>query len=151
MPKPIRRWRFHVSFEPELLVKLDAGQRFQITFRGAIGWIAAIGTVAGATSTGLALFEAVEKLNEIRLRGGALDLFVTTAYAAATVVEGPASAGLLKSVILAGIFLALFILFVWALVTLYKSPNATAVGVAGEAVKMLSGFFIGALTGFLGA
>jgi hypothetical protein len=88
------------------------------------------------------------KLNE-------LQFFATPAFADAssqaqsiTVHSGTLE---MKSLTLGGIIFALFVWFVWSLITLYRSPNPDAVGVAVESIKMLGGFFIGAVTGLLGS
>jgi hypothetical protein len=139
--------------DKEELSKLPAEERFKkISERSKILiFVQIFGAIAGLIVVYWFFADSFEKLfgYSIKFRMGELNLFISYAYAAEnTPIPG---SGILKSVILAGIFLALFVLFIWSLITLYKSPNATAVGVAAESAKTLGGFFIGALTGFLGS
>lgn len=57
---------------------------------------------------------------------------------------------LLKDVIIGGCFVIVSVLFLWCLLALSFSTKAATVGFAVESLKTLVGFFIGALTGFLG-
>jgi hypothetical protein len=114
-----------------------------------------LGGISGLILVSLFFSETIEKLFGITLpfKVNELNPLISLAYAetASRTQDAPVHAALLKSIILSGICVALFIWFVWSLVTLYRSPNADAVGVATESTKLLGGFFIGALTGFLGS
>ena len=141
----------------KILVEAPPGQRIRALISHGrwhiIGQLI-VGLLAGLLSTGFASIDLIDKLREsiwVRTKLNSLDILVTTAYAGAEPLQNPVWSGLLKSMIVAGIFISLFVLFIWALVTLSRSTNTKAVDVAIESIKTLAGFFIGALTGFLAA
>ena len=149
------------SSEPSDRIKLIVnvpGSRLKALIEHGLGHLvgtAVLGFITGLISAAISVTELISKvkiwLGQHPTKTGAIDIFITSAYAAAEPLSGPAFSGILKSTILAGIFVSLFVFFIWALVTLSRSRNAKAVDVAAEAIKTLAGFFIGALTGFLGA
>ncbi|MCP5094080.1 MAG: hypothetical protein GY943_00855 [Chloroflexi bacterium] len=58
---------------------------------------------------------------------------------------------LVKDMMLGAVFVLIFIYFLWSLATVTFSNRRKTVEFAFESLKTLSGFFIGALTGFMGA
>jgi len=139
----------------EIFVKLGTRDRLSFAFRSSFthtAIAAIVGLLSSLITTAITASDLLEKLTAFfrSNKTGSLDLFISTAFAASGPTQSPAFSGLLKSAILSGIFVALFILFLWALYTLSKSTNTKAIDAAVDAVKMLAGFFIGALTGFLG-
>jgi hypothetical protein len=135
-------------------VRFSPAARFEIWGRARP--ISLIIATLGAVASLVISIESIQELlanfslliKETKLHLG-LEFLIGSAFAAGA-DQAPVYPGVIKSAIIAIFILALFIAFLWALFTVSKSTNAKAVDVATEVIKTLSGFFIGALTGFLG-
>ena len=122
----------------EEIARLSPKDRFQYLLeKSTIATIATgLGVVSAAVSSSAVILEFIEKLkNYFFKKTSLMEFFISSANAASEPLQIPAFSGILKSAILAGIFALLFVLFIWALFTLYRSPNAKAVDVASEAVS----------------
>ena len=74
---------------------------------------------------------------------------VSVAYAQ-DITEGQVSSFTLRVIIMAGVFIILGIVYLAGIFKLFFSDNFARVDTAADLVKTLTGFFVGAATGFLG-
>ena len=87
-------------------------------------------------------------INSINLDG----ILISSAYASDVVSTVSAdSSALLKQVIVGGCFTFISIFFGWCLFAISTSDKPDTISFSLESIKTLTGFYIGALTGFLGA
>jgi uncharacterized protein YidB (DUF937 family) len=134
-----------VKFSPSQRFELWGQERPLSLVIAILGIFAAIFTSLSSISN---LLETINKYFGIHIHFGYE--FMLPAYADTGSDHSPVYSCEIKSAIISTCVLALFIAFIWSLYTVSKSTNAKAVDIASEAIKTLSGFFIGALTGFLG-
>lgn len=90
-----------------------------------------------------------------RQNNGSLINLVGSAYAQTAEVTDGIGGGaefevILKQGIIGGIFIVVVIFFLWCLWAISFSKKTKTISFSFESLKLLAGFFVGALTGFLG-
>jgi len=138
-----------MAFEKEEYVKASLWKRLKLLATKDVWTL--IASLLGLLSSIVSVVSD-SSLNQVmrKLSHSVLEAFVPSAHSGELVAAVTVSGLPLRTAIIGGMMLVIMLFFFWSLVTLSFSKSPKAVDVAQEAVKTLSGFFIGAVTGFLG-
>ena len=92
-----------------------------------------------------------EKATDAIQKSGLEQLFISTAYAQDSAEPAETTDVFTpKLIIMSGVFVVLGVVYLAGIVKLFFTSNADQVDTAADLVKTLTGFFVGAATGFLG-
>lgn len=130
----------------ELMSKMSTPERLSFMVQRRRLWWTALSAIIGFIFALISVYANLDKVTAFI--NSILSFFISNASAQeATVAISDVS---FKSNVVGGMIMLLFLLFVWALLTLSFSKKARALVVAEEAIKTLLGFFIGTITGIAG-